>query len=102
MGVLTTIIWGRRSVVVAIRGTWSMEDIITDSVAEPECLADWLPKAFREQHGEDAAQMWAHSGIVAAADAILLDLEANNILSALLEGDSGTTATAPEPEVAER
>lgn len=32
-----------RSVVVAIRGTWSMEDIITDSVASAECLKDWLP-----------------------------------------------------------
>ena len=80
-----------------------MEDIITDSVAEPECLADWLPKGFREAHGEEeAAQMWAHSGIVAAADAILLDLEANAILAALLEGENGTTAAAPEPEVAER
>lgn len=30
--------------VVAIRGTWSMEDIITDSVADPMLLRDWLPK----------------------------------------------------------
>ena len=80
-----------------------MEDIITDSVAEPECLADWLPKGFRDAHGEEeAAQMWAHSGIVGAADAILLDLEANAILSALLEGGYGAPAAAPEPEVADR
>ena len=33
-----------RSVIVSIRGTWSMEDIITDSVADPMLLKDWLPK----------------------------------------------------------
>ena len=34
----------RRSVIVSVRGTWSMEDIITDSVADPMLLKDWLPK----------------------------------------------------------
>jgi len=27
-----------------VRGTWSMEDIITDSVADPRLLTDWLPQ----------------------------------------------------------
>ena len=42
--------------------------------------------------------MWAHSGIVGAADAILIDLEANGILKALLEAQE----TTPEEQAAER
>lgn len=42
--------------------------------------------------------MWAHSGIVGAADAILMDLEANGILKALLE----RIDTTPEQQAAER
>ena len=33
-----------RSVVVGVRGTATMEDIVTDSVAQPEPLQDWLPE----------------------------------------------------------
>ena len=42
--------------------------------------------------------MWAHSGIVGAADAILIDLDANGILKALLEGQD----TTPQEQAAER
>lgn len=42
--------------------------------------------------------MWAHSGIVGAADAVLLDLEANGILRALLEG----AETTPQQQAVER
>ena len=87
---------------VAIRGTWSMEDIITDSVAEAERLHDWLPKSFREEQGGEADQMWAHGGIVAAAEAVLVDLDANGILAALLQGDFSNCEVPPEEEVAER
>ena len=39
----------RRSVVVAIRGTATMEDVVTDSLAEPVLLhnTEWLPKHLR-------------------------------------------------------
>ena len=143
-----------RSVIVSVRGTWSMEDIITDSVADPMLLKDWLPKGdfslfcfqarlhcdFEKRvrlikegrppphwqcltmvcsclwdssivdgevgclHAEfceanaDADHMWAHSGIVGAADAVLVDLEANGILKALLEAQD----TTPEQQAAER
>ena len=33
-----------RSVVVAVRGTATMEDVVTDSVAQPDTLQDWLPE----------------------------------------------------------
>lgn len=48
-----------------------MEDIITDSVAEPVRLpADWLPKDIRAADTSNG-QLFAHAGIKAAADAVL-------------------------------
>lgn len=29
---------------MAVRGTATMEDVVTDSVAQPEALHDWLPE----------------------------------------------------------
>lgn len=59
----------RRSVVVALRGTTSVEDIITDSVAEPQRLdPEWVPKCIRSLA---KGPLYAHAGIKAAADAIL-------------------------------
>jgi hypothetical protein len=58
-------------VVVALRGTTSVEDIITDSVAEPVRLEeDWLPEEIRARDGS-GGQLYAHAGIKAAADAVL-------------------------------
>ncbi len=49
-----------------------MEDIITDSVAEPVRLPeDWLPKKIRAADSSAAGQLFAHAGIKAAADAVL-------------------------------
>lgn len=59
----------RRAVVIAVRGTSSVEDVITDSVAEPERLGSvWLPEGGAEA---GAGAMFAHSGIKAAAESIL-------------------------------
>ena len=59
----------RRAVVIAVRGTSSVEDVITDSVAEPERLgSEWLPEGGAEA---DAGAMFAHGGIKAAAESIL-------------------------------
>ncbi|KAK9827307.1 hypothetical protein WJX81_002709 [Elliptochloris bilobata] len=90
-----------RAVVVAVRGTSSVEDVITDSVAEPERLGPaWLPEGGAEA-GADA--MFAHSGIKAAADSILDDLEDSGILPALLAGEYGECQPGklPAEEVAE-
>lgn len=52
-----------------MRGTTSVEDIITDSVAEPERLdPEWIPKCIRD---EANGPLYAHAGIKAAADAVL-------------------------------
>ena len=55
--------------VIAVRGTSSVEDVITDSVAEPERLGSvWLPEGGAEA---GAGAMFAHGGIKAAAESIL-------------------------------
>ncbi|KAK9823352.1 hypothetical protein WJX72_002122 [[Myrmecia] bisecta] len=77
-----------RSVLLAIRGTATMEDVITDSVAEPEALTDdWLPEAFRAANKAANERMYAHAGIVAASRAILTDLDLHGVLPALLHGE---------------
>lgn len=37
-----------KAVVVAIRGTMSLADLVTDAVVHPESLAEWLPAATRK------------------------------------------------------
>lgn len=37
-----------KSVVVAIRGTMSLADLVTDAVVHPECLSGWLPVVTRK------------------------------------------------------
>jgi len=69
-------------------------------------MSSGIPKyrsaGFRDEHGEETKQMWAHSGIVGAADAILVDLEANGILEALLRGEEDVAGAAPEQQAADR
>ncbi len=56
---------------LALRGTTTVEDIITDSVAEPERLDPaWIAKGLRPDQDE-AGALYAHAGIKAAADAVL-------------------------------
>ncbi len=40
----------RKAVVVAIRGTMSMADVVTDAVVHPEGIDDWLPPALSKVH----------------------------------------------------
>lgn len=39
---------------VAVRGTATMEDVITDSVAAPDLLdrSEWLPESFKQQQAQ--------------------------------------------------
>ncbi|BDA50747.1 Sn1-specific diacylglycerol lipase alpha [Coccomyxa sp. Obi] len=88
-----------RSVVVALRGTTSVEDIITDSVAVPVRLdPEWLPEKLRAADGS-GGQLFAHAGIKAAADAVLQDMEDNRVLGALLRGDYGDMSKTAAEEV---
>ena len=74
---------------VAVRGTATMEDVVTDAVAEPVLLdrSEWLPSGTKEQQSQTGESMYAHGGIVAAAAAILTDMDAHGLLAKMLLGD---------------
>jgi hypothetical protein len=59
-----------KSVVVAIRGTMSLDDCIVDALAEPQELAD-----VGKQWGFDGSGMYAHRGVVDRALWIRKDIE---------------------------
>ena len=56
---------------VALRGTSSVDDVITDSVADPRPVAAWVPAAFAKQHARSLSAFHAHAGILGAAEAVL-------------------------------
>jgi len=70
----------RRAVVLAVRGTLSLEDCLTDALAEPRALDD-----LGEQHGFDGRGQFAHSGILDRALWVLRDLQSHRILDLLLK-----------------
>ncbi|GAB4819117.1 hypothetical protein N2152v2_006163 [Parachlorella kessleri] len=72
-----------KSVVLAVRGTVSMEDLITDLLSSPLDVSSWLPDWVNEANA-DGKGMYAHSGIVGSATAILKDLEERGLLKELL------------------
>ena len=134
----------RKAVVLALRGTMSMADIVTDAVAHPENIDDWLPPHFAKvvlasaagllqchrkpqveatstiqcmcEEAKDGQQVsyrhaccaqetnldqgraWGHAGIVAAASAVLADLEKGGILKVYLS--LCTSVRAPFPKCA--
>jgi sn1-specific diacylglycerol lipase len=71
-----------KSVVVSIRGTFSLEDCITDVLLEPESL---------EQLGEDfcfdAQNQYCHGGVLTCVRNVYRDLERHGLLDELLLGD---------------
>jgi Lipase (class 3) len=74
----------RESIVVSIRGTFSLEDCVTDVLIDPEPLDD-LGRAY----GFDSSNQFCHSGVLASARCVLRDLERHQIIDRLLsERDS--------------
>ena len=68
-----------KTVVVAIRGTFSIEDCITDVMVEPEKL-----DALGMEYDFDAAGQYCHAGILRCARAVMRDLKRHNLLDQLL------------------
>jgi sn1-specific diacylglycerol lipase len=58
-----------RSVVVAVRGTLSLEDCITDALAESVSLED-----LGQRHGFDGKGEYCHAGMLASSEWIASDL----------------------------
>jgi hypothetical protein len=79
-----------KSVVVSVRGTVSMEDLITDLLSNPVDVATWVPdwvKAEAKQRRAAGAagdasggSLKAHIGIVSSATAVLKDMEEKGLL----------------------
>lgn len=72
-----------KSIVVSIRGTFSLEDCITDVLIEPECL-EHLGNNF----GFDGSSQYCHGGVLAAARNVHRDLDRHGLLNQLLLGES--------------
>lgn len=62
--------------VVALRGTMSLADVVTDAVAVPERVDGWLPKGVlqRARQGRRNRKSFAHSGMVSITQQLEIDL----------------------------
>lgn len=78
-----------RTVVIAIRGTMSLDDCVTDALAEPHSL-----EHSGERWGFDGKGMFVHRGIADRAEWIRQDIETRGALKSLLNtGGLGGDAT---------
>ena len=66
------------SVVIAIRGTIGVADIITDAVVYAEVVSDWVPECIASRMAPGPAL--AHAGMTAAARAVFLDMKKRGVL----------------------
>ncbi|KAL3137504.1 hypothetical protein ABBQ38_004792 [Trebouxia sp. C0009 RCD-2024] len=76
----------KKKVVVAIRGTQSIADLVTDAVVHPEPMDSWVPQDFLKKNGPLGA-VFGHAGMVSSAEAILKDMEEHGVLQTLLQGE---------------
>lgn len=79
----------KESIVIAIRGTLSLEDCITDVLADPIELVE-----AGERWGFDGRNRWTHMGFLKAAARIRDDLENSKILQYLLGQTDPTSAVS--------
>ena len=79
------------AVVIALRGTIGVADLVTDAVVYPEDITHWLPEEIAVKVEGPAL---AHAGMVSAAKAVFQDMEERGILRELIEG--GGRGGAPE------
>lgn len=95
-----------RTVVLAIRGSSSVEDLLTDLMDRPVPIADWVPGDLRDGRGGEALRdLRAHVGMYSAAKAVLRDLCRHRLLQTLLLGSPrarpGASGAAGEASAAE-
>ncbi|GKY94521.1 hypothetical protein MPSEU_000417900 [Mayamaea pseudoterrestris] len=74
-----------RSVVVSIRGTFSLEDVVTDVLIDPEPL-DELGREF----GFDGKNQYGHGGTLACVRNVYRDLQRHRLLEHLLSGEDAS------------
>jgi sn1-specific diacylglycerol lipase len=71
-----------QSVVVSIRGTFSLEDCVTDVLIDPEPL-----EALGVEFGFNAANQYCHGGVLASVRNVYRDLHRHKLLQQLLLGE---------------
>ncbi|TMW66074.1 hypothetical protein Poli38472_003839 [Pythium oligandrum] len=81
----------RREVVIAIRGTLSLEDCLTDAIAYGKPLDDLAGRLGCDGHGE-----YAHQGFLHAAEAVYLELDRLGVLQMLFDPDSDAPVALDE------
>jgi hypothetical protein len=77
-----------KTVVVSVRGTFSLEDCVTDTLISPVLL-----EPLGQECDFDATNQYCHSGVVACARNVYRDLNRHRILDQLL---LGTNALYPD------
>jgi len=83
----------KECIVIAIRGTLSLEDCITDVLADPVELVE-----AGERWGFDGRNRWTHMGFLKAAARIRNDLENSKILQYLLgQTDTASAVSMNDP-----
>lgn len=76
------------SINICIRGSVSVEDLVTDLLSNPVEVGAWLPQwvVSENNRNHDGKGMYAHTGVVGSTSAILKDLESQGILRELKAG----------------
>ncbi|KAG1670664.1 hypothetical protein FOA52_010939 [Chlamydomonas sp. UWO 241] len=86
----------RREVIIAVRGSLSQRDVLTDFLFHPERVSpEWiggLPAGV-----PPGGSVYAHRGALACATAIAIDLDRTGVLRAMLLGDAEAKAALGHP-----
>jgi sn1-specific diacylglycerol lipase len=77
-----------QSVVVSIRGTFSLEDCVTDVLIDPEPL-----DALGLEFGFDGKDQYCHGGVLSCVRNVYRDLQRHRLLQQLLLGDDALYPT---------
>ena len=98
----------KKSIVIAIRGSLSLDDVVTDLLFEPSDLDEWLSRDCRREDdywdlpppqlrpASRSTKFAAHSGILEAARATLDDIRCVGRLRELLHGQDSTFPEAQD------
>ncbi|DAZ93424.1 TPA: hypothetical protein N0F65_000075 [Lagenidium giganteum] len=86
----------RKEVVIAIRGTLSLEDCLTDAIAYGMSLDD-----VAERWGCDGAGEHAHQGFLHCAESVYLDINRLGILEMLFDPNSNASVSESEVNICE-
>ncbi|CAI5723411.1 unnamed protein product [Peronospora effusa] len=88
---------GRKEVVIAIRGTLSLEDCLTDAIAYGMSMNDVV-----DRWGCDGTDEYAHQGFLTCAESVCLELKRLGVLEMLFDNKSTAAVATGEVNLCER